>query len=319
MLIFWIADSLWVVVERFAAVIAIPSAAAFISVMLRRRWKKHKADQDPVVLGHIVPPGFDAELRQLETRLLLTYLKRVRSETETLAFPGTVRRIPMEKLLVTLRVSLNPKVLLGRVFVTPTKPIGNTDNPSVDLQLESGTAVDWPSVKELDETFLIMGPAGTGKTTLLRHEAFNYANALLVAGPDWRDITNPIPVIIRAADFAECIAIGMDFREVVGKKLVDELRSAGESIELEALKALDRCVTARRDKRGFRILLEALDECASEHDRSLVIRTLQSYLTSGGWRPNAFWIRIRASAHLMSNPQYGWNDLLMCCKARVTA
>jgi len=132
---------------------------------VRWLWKRHRAAQELIVLESIDPLGYDPLLPQKESDLLLRYLQQIQDQNTFLSFPGVVRSLPLEKILVTPRLGVKPEVLLGQTALSPQDKSAVNEDPDLDRQLESGSILPWPQIRNLtDATFMVMGPAGAGKS-----------------------------------------------------------------------------------------------------------------------------------------------------------
>lgn len=112
---------------------------------IRWLWKKHKVAQELVPLSPIVPDGYDPQLRQKESDFLLSYLQQVQAQNTFLTFPGVVRSLPLEKILITPRLGAKSEVLLGQTSPPPTNNSAEIADPDLDRQLESGVILPWPN------------------------------------------------------------------------------------------------------------------------------------------------------------------------------
>jgi len=169
-----------------------------------------------------------------------------------------------------------------------------------DQLLDTGALVSWLQLRDSGASFVVVGAAGTGKTTLLRHDAFFRAEALAKAGARWGDARSLIPVILRAGELATMVVQGASLKECVQKKIVSSLRLAGVFLESQALEILNGCIARTWEQHGFRVLIDALDELTSDDLRRAVLEGLHAHLASSG-----------CSFVLVSRPMRHGNPLLV--------
>ncbi len=247
------------------------------------RWlrRKLRTAENLTTLGELAPSDYDPDLPHKQRQLAMCYLQRIQEQNMFVSFPGVVRNLPLEKLLITPRLGAGPEVLLDQAAPPAQSNAPEAAGLDLDDQLEEGAVLPWPQLRELPGIFLVMGPAGTGKSTLLRHEAFLCAEALVRAGAQWDNPLIPVPVIVRADELVAWSRAGKNLRQAVQEKILAVLQP-GQPLNAGSRAILEKCVDAAWDAHSLRLLLDALDELASEDDRNLVLRLLQSHMETGG-------------------------------------
>ena len=247
------------------------------------RWfrRKLRATDYLTTLGELAPSDYDPDLPCKQSRLAMHYLQRIQEQNTFVSFPGVVRNLPLEKLLITPRLGAGPEVLLGQAAPPVQRNSSEAADLDLDEQLEEGAVLPWPQLRELAGTFLVMGPAGTGKSTLLRHEAFLCAEAVARAGAQWDNPQIPVPVIVRAYELVAGFRTGKSLRQAIQEKILAVLQ-LDQALDAGSRAILEKCVDEAWDAHSIRLLLDALDELASEDDRNLALRLLQSHLETGG-------------------------------------
>ena len=250
-----------------------------------RRWRKaikSYPKNEPITLGPLTPKGYDPKLARC-------YLKRLQAQNALIEFPGALHDLPLDKLLITPRLGARPDALLGyEIPVPPKASTPDTDNTGlspdsdVESQLQEGLILSWAEIRQVPESFIVMGPTGAGKTTLLRHEAsFLCAHCLAQAAPKWNDPDLPIPVILTAAEVARVLGRGKKLRDAVRDEIVNVIQGF-ETLDQGQLKSVDDCVDIAWSSGSIRMLLDALDEITDDSHRKAVLAELQSHLRDEG-------------------------------------
>ena len=241
---------------------------------LRNRQRNRPMRSPIQTLSVPLPEHFEARLSSL-------YLHRVLAVTEHISFPVKARDIPIDKILIPPRLGMHQEIQLG--WVPAVRDGSKLADPDASHRLDNGEVLGWPELRALPGSLVVLGPAGTGKTTLLHYEARLCAKARLDVGAQWGSASTPIPVLLRADELIEFLRQSISLQNAVRLKIDRELRKAGADLSEPESKELDHIFAAAWQDRGVRLLVDALDERITDDDRLKIIESLQD--TSGGGYP----------------------------------
>ncbi|WP_420122991.1 NACHT domain-containing protein [Nakamurella sp.] len=164
----------------------------------------------------------------------------------------------------------------------------------VQVEVESDPADDAISVVEAsknEKLLLVLGDPGGGKTTILRHLAFNHANALLNGRTEWdtRHGLARFPILVRIGDFARSPSRHLGLGSFIPQHLqAQECRCPGLADLIERRLESGNCL----------VLLDGLDEVASAEERRTVVEATMNFVNTHARTGNRFIITSRIAGYL---------------------
>jgi len=189
-----------------------------------------------------LPPG----------EVIRIYLEHVRAQNEVLTFPGLSREIGLKDIYRPTHVSLEPDAGGGTV---------QSDSISVDVEsrLARGDIVPWDEVQSLATGWLLVGIAGSGKSTLVQIETERAARLGLQASGRSQDAKPAlVPVTFSATDMVSGLATGKGLLEVVHERVAAiMLVACGLRPDDDTLAELR---AAASTKASYLVLVDGLDE-----------------------------------------------------------